>query len=514
MIGQMIHRYKVESQLGEGGMGAVYEATDETGKRVAIKVLHKEHASNQQIALRFINEARAICVVNHPGIVEVYETGQHTDGTAYIVMELLKGETLSARMKKSPGGKMPVLECVRLGRQIASALAAAHAKTIVHRDLKPDNIMIVPDANVPGVERTKLLDFGIAKVKQEYQANDQLQTRAGVMMGTPLYMSPEQCKNAGDVDDKADVYSLGVMLYRMLSGKPPFQAAGTGELMAMHIYMQPTPLKEHDPAIPEPLRDLVHRMLAKQRQDRPSMAQVEQELEKVNVRMSGMLPAIRVPAQPPQPAGPAAPSSSEAKTVMSEGGAFQLPPSGTQDQKTVMPVTPATPAAQTSVLGNRSLRIALFAMATLLLLGLLAVLYSRLNMPDPASKPPKAPDKPVVPSGTPPQGNPVPAPAPKKIRWNVETNPPGAQVFEAGKDEPLCAQKTTPCTVDRVAQNEDVTLEFRLDGFESKRVTVSGDADKIPSVTLTKKPSGKSSKGKKDGKTSKTDGKSKRRGKK
>ena len=191
MIGQVVDRFRVVSQLGEGGMGAVYEGVDDqTGKHVAIKVLHKEHASNQQIALRFINEARAINVVDHPGIVQVASIGLLPDGTAYMVMELLKGETMNARMKRAPGSKLSVIDCVRLGRQIASALAAAHAKSIVHRDLKPDNIMIVPDPVVPGAERTKLLDFGIAKVKQEYQANDQLQTRAGVMMGTPLYLSP------------------------------------------------------------------------------------------------------------------------------------------------------------------------------------------------------------------------------------------------------------------------------------------------------------------------------------
>jgi serine/threonine protein kinase len=135
MIGQTLDRFRVLSQLGEGGMGAVYEAIDDqSGKRVAIKVLHKEHASNQQIALRFINEARAINVVDHPGIVQVANIGQLPDGTAYIVMELLTGETLSARMKRAPGGRMPVLDCLRLGKQIASALAAAHAKTIVHRE--------------------------------------------------------------------------------------------------------------------------------------------------------------------------------------------------------------------------------------------------------------------------------------------------------------------------------------------------------------------------------------------
>src|SRR5262249_51237260 len=149
---------------------------------------------------------------------------------------------------------------------------------IIHRDLKPDNIMLVGDSAMPGGERTKLLDFGIAKLKQEYQGSgDQVMTRAGVMMGTPLYMAPEQCRNASDVDDKADVYSLGVMLYRMLAGKPPFTAPGTGELMAMHIYMQPPPLQSINPALPEALVQLVHRMLAKNRVERPSMAQVAQE---------------------------------------------------------------------------------------------------------------------------------------------------------------------------------------------------------------------------------------------
>ena len=158
MIGQMLDRFRVVAQLGEGGMGAVYEALDEqNGQRVAIKVLHKEHASNQQIALRFINEARAINVVDHPGIVQVSTIGQLPDGTAYIVMELLKGETLSVRMKRSPGSKLPVLDCIRLGKQIASALAAAHAKSIVHRDLKPDKITPVEKALKNSLTRERSL---------------------------------------------------------------------------------------------------------------------------------------------------------------------------------------------------------------------------------------------------------------------------------------------------------------------------------------------------------------------
>ena len=296
MIGELIGQYRVIAKIGEGGMGAVFEAVDEQiNKHVAIKILHKEHAKNPQIALRFVNEAKAITHVDHPGLVQIITHGQLPDGTAYIAMELLKGETLNARMK-SQGGRMPLLMAMSLARQLASALAAAHAKGIIHRDLKPDNVMLVPDPVAPSGERTKLLDFGIAKLKADIQGSgDQVMTRAGVMMGTPLYMSPEQCRNASDVDDKADVYSLGVMLYRMLAGKPPFSAPGTGELMAMHIYMQPPPLAEADRSLPEPLTQLVHKMLAKKREDRPSMSQVVADLERISIKASGMMPVVTAP---------------------------------------------------------------------------------------------------------------------------------------------------------------------------------------------------------------------------
>jgi serine/threonine protein kinase len=135
MIGKKVDRYRVVAKIGEGGMGAVFEALDEQiGKRVAIKVLHSEHAKNTQVAQRFINEAKAINVVDNPGVVQVSAFGELPDGTAYIVMELLKGETLNARMK-SQGGRMPMVDALRLGRQIASALAAAHEKGIIHREL-------------------------------------------------------------------------------------------------------------------------------------------------------------------------------------------------------------------------------------------------------------------------------------------------------------------------------------------------------------------------------------------
>mgnify|MGYP002140519901 CR=1 FL=1 len=172
--------------LGKGGMGTVFEAVHEAiERRVAIKILHPEYARTSEFAARFFNEARAVNKIDHPGLVQVNDYGQTPDGTAYIVMEYLRGETLGARLKRT-NGVIPLTESLRMLRQVASALAAAHGKGIVHRDLKPDNIMLVPDPETPGGERSKLLDFGIAKVVEEARSGN---TGA---IGSPFWMAPEQ----------------------------------------------------------------------------------------------------------------------------------------------------------------------------------------------------------------------------------------------------------------------------------------------------------------------------------
>ena len=327
------------------------------------------------------------------------------------------------------------------------------------------------------------------------------------MMGTPLYMSPEQCKNAGDVDDKADVYSLGVMLYRMLSGKPPFSAAGTGELMAMHIYMQPQPLKEHDAALPEPIVDLVHRMLAKQRQDRPSMSQVEQELEKINVKVSAMVPAIKLAANPQLATLPiqSGPHQAEAKTVLSDGSGYQIPAPRASDGATMMP-TPS-PGAEGS---GRTLRIVLVAVVTLAVLavgaGVVAWLQKRsqikLDPNDPKSMV-QTVDKLVADANSP---RPVtPKPSSKIVNWHIESSPPGAEVYQLSKDELL---GKTPLRIEQPIQPGEVQVELRLAGYAPKRLTLACDRDQEPpSVTLEpekpepavkgKKAKGKKAKGKK-----------------
>jgi serine/threonine protein kinase len=290
MEGQLIGRYRIVRRLGEGGMGMVFEAVrEDIGGRAAVKVLRPELAQNPEIATRFFNEARAANLVEHTGIVRVFDYGSLPSGVVYLAMEYLEGESLGARIKRR--GHMSVDDAVRLGRQITGALAAAHAKKVIHRDLKPANVMIVPHEEAAGGEHIKIVDFGIAKLTQDGQ---NIHTRTGAIMGTPIYMSPEQCRGAVTVDDKSDVYSFGVMLFEMLVGRPPFVAEGQGELIAMHMFAPPPPLASCVAGLPSELLGLMDRILAKDPGARPSMAQVAAELQRIgsHISASGSPPAI------------------------------------------------------------------------------------------------------------------------------------------------------------------------------------------------------------------------------
>jgi eukaryotic-like serine/threonine-protein kinase len=290
--GQQIASYRVDRLLGRGGMGAVYAATH-TGiaRQVAIKVLHAEHAEDPEYTRRFLNEARAVNLIQHPNIVDIYDVGELPDGSAYLVMEYLQGQALATRMRWS-GGRLGHAT-LRFARQIAAALAAAHARGIVHRDLKPDNVMIVGDPETPGGERAKVLDFGLAKLGPSARASgDVARTAQFIVVGTPTYMAPEQCRADESVNDKADVYALGVMLYQLLAGKPPFVGRGAAELIGMHQFMNPAPLATIDPFISARLAGLVHAMLAKDPRTRPSMQAVAAELEAIG-QVSAPVPVNR-----------------------------------------------------------------------------------------------------------------------------------------------------------------------------------------------------------------------------
>ena len=267
MIGTIVGSYQITSVLSAGGMGTVYGAKHNLiGRMAAVKILHPEYSTNRDIVNRFFNEARATSSIAHPGIVEIFDFGYLEDGKAYLVMEFLDGEPLSYRIRR---GRMEEPRLAFLLRSACGALAAAHAKGIVHRDLKPDNIYIVRDPDNPYGERTKLLDFGIAKLTDIGMAGTA--TKTGAVMGTPTYMSPEQCRGTGDVDARADIYSMGCVLYELVAGRPPFTQQGAGELIGAHLYAMPETPSKFAPVSPG-LEAMIMRCLAKDPAARPQTA--------------------------------------------------------------------------------------------------------------------------------------------------------------------------------------------------------------------------------------------------
>src|SRR5678815_5227560 len=233
MLGEVIGNYRIVSEIGKGGMGMVYRAEHvQLGRPAAIKMLHPQLSAEASIVQRFFNEARAASAIDHPGIVEIYDFGRHSDGRAYIVMALLGGESLGQRLARGP---LLPQDGATIVAQACAALAAAHARGIVHRDLKPDNIFLMPNDLMPGGIQVKLLDFGIAKLADEQTAG--FKTQTGALLGTPAYMSPEQCMGRADLDHRTDVYSVGCILFHLFCGRPPFLSdQGTGMMLSLiHI---------------------------------------------------------------------------------------------------------------------------------------------------------------------------------------------------------------------------------------------------------------------------------------
>ena len=240
LIGQTVGNYLVTQKLGEGGMGSVYLAEHPTiGKKVALKVLHAEFSSNPEVANRFFTEAKAVNAIGHPNIVDIVDYGVIQAGPAgrdqmvYFIMEYLAGNTLSQVIRAE--APLPPERALTIALQVADALAASHKAGIVHRDLKPDNIILI----TRGRERdfVKLLDFGIAKLTSGSQGSSR--TRTGLVLGTPAYMSPEQCEGRANVDHRTDIYALGICLYEMLVGRVPFIGEGYGEILVQHLTQQP-----------------------------------------------------------------------------------------------------------------------------------------------------------------------------------------------------------------------------------------------------------------------------------
>ncbi|HRI51020.1 MAG TPA: protein kinase [Pseudomonadota bacterium] len=496
--------YRIVRPIGKGGMGAVFEAVHtRTGKAAAIKVLHARFTDDTEALARFLAEGRATAKLDHASIVRILETGQLPSGACYIAMEYLRGETLGARLKRQ--GRLG-RDALRIGSQIASALVQAHRKNIIHRDLKPSNLILSEgDADGSGRDQVKIIDFGIAKIADD-EGGD-FRTRTGTMIGTPIYMSPEQCRGVG-VTDRTDVYALGVILYQALAGKPPFYSRADGDILAMHILVEPRPLREVEPTLPPPVSEFIARMLIKTAEERPSMAEVATEL-------------VRLAEDPTWPVAPAAgPASTSGAAVppvsaaLAADAALDLAPSeepASIQQVTIneaiesAPPTMMTPPTTTTlapITGQsasvsapptsvRSRRIAVASATGIVVLSLGAALIIRGGLtsqrPPAVSAPqhvvtarPQVTAVPIEPTTVPSPPAPSAQPAPALVRWSVRSQPPGAEVLtESGE-----TLGQTPLSRQHPRAGGTQTLILRLSGYRDAQLSLSLSSDEEREATL------------------------------
>src|SRR4051812_2054987 len=283
LIGRTLDgRYRIESVLGEGGMGLVYRARHAMlNKPLAIKVLKPEVSKDAEVMQRFQQEAQSASGIGNQHIIDISDFGSLPDGSTYFVMEFLDGVSLTKAIEVQH--PMPADRVIRIAKQLCEALGAAHERSIVHRDLKPDNIYLVKRGN--DKDFVKVLDFGIAKVGG---ASSKL-TKAGQVFGTPHYMSPEQCAGS-NVDQRTDIYALGVILYEMSAGRVPFDADNLMGILTKHMYKKPIPPHELPPPqnVPPGLEAIIMKCLEKSTEVRyQSMAEVKADLEAIE---SGLTP--------------------------------------------------------------------------------------------------------------------------------------------------------------------------------------------------------------------------------
>lgn len=264
MIGEVIGNYRVTARLGVGETGTVYRAEHTViGRHVAIKFLAPELSSNDRLMSAFFDELRTVTSIQHPSVIELFDFGYH-NGAPYMVMEYLEYQTLAAHIQH--GGPMRVSLVLDIARQVTGALEAAHRAGVVHKDLKPDNIVLVPDSAVPGGERVKLLDFGMAVLLTDSDPGARLHRQGAEL---PRYMAPEQLDGSlGGPDHRVDLYALGCILFEMLAGQPRFAVESSTELASFHLHGEPPWLKPLVPDVPSTLEAVVRTLLARKPQDR------------------------------------------------------------------------------------------------------------------------------------------------------------------------------------------------------------------------------------------------------
>jgi serine/threonine protein kinase len=262
LIGTLVGNYRLTSVLGAGGMGSVYVATHiSVGKEVAVKIIKEGENQNQNLVERFFREARSIGKIQHENIVDMFDFGTTAEGRFYLAMERLIGKDLAEVLNETP--ILPTRRAVYIATQIANGLEAAHQQKIIHRDLKPENIFLTTFRDDP--DFVKILDFGIAKDVDDLPAHSQSVTDPGKFLGTPLYMAPEQ---GADVDHRSDIYALGLILYRMVTGEVAFRSGNLADLIYKHLTQPPPSPRSLNPLISAELERVILKALEKKKADR------------------------------------------------------------------------------------------------------------------------------------------------------------------------------------------------------------------------------------------------------
>jgi len=528
MLGQVVAGYRIVSRIGAGGMGEVFVAEHlRIEKRVAIKLLRAEMSSRTDMVARFFSEARATSTIRHPGIVDVLDCDVLPNGRAYIVMELLEGKSLLARMVHDRTFGSDERLALSLTGEIASALEAAHRKHIVHRDLKPDNIFLVdiqpgtrdgfPDPRAKDSARqaelrprdqrgphgfvVKILDFGIAKLlSTESQGHAGIaRTRTGALLGTPIYMSPEQCRGAAAVDWRADIYAMGCILFEMLAGRPPFTYEGFGELISAHITEPPPSLMALQPRITPAIAAFVARLLEKDPARRPqSMEAAGQEIAallaqviatgEMRARETEPMPAAGSPppartSQPPIVAG-------DARQITGPGGTLVADVLGSIDVRDSLgPPRPLVEKSRTTLSemaaeemhGRRPQRRGRGAfwasVAVVGIAGAAAGVFAYLRTD---VGPPMATSAPVSAAPSQPARALVPASAPRTVRLQIGDAPPELTAAVDGRPASLPLVLPAGPAVHSVV--------FRAPGYGDRNIVVDGTADRTLTLGMSRLP--------------------------
>jgi tRNA A-37 threonylcarbamoyl transferase component Bud32 len=433
-VGSVIDgRYRVETILGEGGMGVVYRCSHTIiGKKLALKVLRADLARDSEVTERFLNEARAASAIGNPHIIDISDFGQFPDGATYFVMEFLTGRALHG--VGSDGQRMSMDRILKVARQLGEGLAAAHAAGIVHRDLKPDNIFLIERG--ADKEFVKILDFGIAKVS----TSEGKLTRAGAVFGTPHYMSPEQAAGTS-VDARGDIYSLGVILYELVSGRVPFDADNFMGVLTQHMYKAPNLLTEVTAdahLLPPGLEAIVMKCLAKRPEQRyQSMNELVADIDKV---LAGRKPV----------------ASREAREDLTEPGSYY------DDQASSRP-------------GRTRLKYAWLGAGLAVAVAAAVAVLTRKPV-----NPPAVPIT-VAPLETPKPGEqkgevaPPATPGPAVRQVLVGTEPLSAQIYRGTESLGM-----SPVSVS-VTEGQSVELTIKAAGFKDTRVVVDGSE---PSLSI------------------------------